>query len=195
MVFSVVLIKLIQTNKNKNMSITSTFGLAGNGEGDLTCVFSKVSGRFPTLGKHLNSGARSMFGGGHKWTRDYAYGPEMPGMPLPSTVPNRSPYNPSNYYNANSGHDEIIYSVMRTQIDFQQQQLEFQRRQQSSNDGQAGVIKEMLTTFDNSFRTMMDLMSKMVTANVAASIEQTREPISFQSNHEDDNVIALNANQ
>lgn len=177
------------------MGLEGVFGLASIGKGALTRDFAMFSANY----------TRSAMG--HVMSLHH----HMPMMPhFSSGMPAVSAPMASHHYNQSV---LPMYQIMQQQLDFQQQQLEFQKQQQNSNHGQVGLIRDMLTNFDNSMRSMMEIISKVVTQPPTVeqmpqqppqyvakeqNIKERSRPlpnVSFQSPVEATNVIHMNTNK
>ncbi|HPF79217.1 MAG TPA: hypothetical protein PLF01_08010, partial [Alphaproteobacteria bacterium] len=128
------------------MRIEGAFGLASFGKGYLMRDFARYSANY--MISDTTGALMSM----HNL---------MPAIPHFSS--GSPPLN--TMHNSAQGYYSPMYELMRQQLEFQRQQLEFQRQQQMTNKDQAGLIKDMLSNLDKSFSSMMDIMSRMVSAS------------------------------
>lgn len=158
------------------MGLEGTFGLASLGKRRLTRSFA-------------------MFSSGHAVLQ--SNGKIMPIHGAMPAMPHFSSGASSFSAGASGQYTSPMYQIMMQQLEFQQQQLKFQERQHDSNEGQVHLIKEMLANFDNSFRGMMDIVSKVVTASTPAVQPEidSSEYISFQKPYVEDNVVSISDKQ
>lgn len=127
------------------MHIEGCFGLASIGKGALARDFAKYSANY------VMSDMTGMLLSAHNFM------PNLPhfstgGAHLPSAI-STTPRNAQAY---------SIHALLHQQQQFLEAQQKLQVSQQNLSNEQVGLMKDMIASFDRSFKAMMDVMSKVV---------------------------------